>query len=185
MVPGETGERRAGLRGQLIDRLHDPLQLRMIVIGLIVGVGYLAVYTPLEERISQTLEKINHERKLGELAIKIEQLEGQCGKFVKLLPQQSDKKEWLQYILEGARRFPVTLTNVDVTASKQVGPYQAAVLRIEATGSYYDLDQLLRWFEANPRLLRVDTIDIGLVKGGDKPDKDLLVMQLTVLGLGG
>jgi Tfp pilus assembly protein PilO len=187
MLPAETGERRTDLRSQVIDRLHDPMQLRIVVIGLIIAIGYFAVYTPLEEQITITDRRITREQKLGVLANKIEQLEGECNKFSKLLSHQSDKKEWLQYVLEGVRKMPVTLTNIDVTGSTKIGPYNVVIFKIEATGSYYDLDLFLRWFENNPRLFRVDSIDISVIGSDDnkKKNKDLMVMQLVVLGLGG
>jgi Tfp pilus assembly protein PilO len=185
MASSEGGDRRSGVKGQLLERLHDPLQLRIVVLGFVLLIGYGAVYMPLDEKIVTTGKKIEQEKKLGNLADKLEQLQTQCGKFTKLLPQQTDKKEWLQYMLEGIRQFPmVTLTKLDSLPARAVGPYQAAVLQIEAIGSYYDLDMLLRWLEGNPRLLRVDAIAIS-TRGDAKQEKDIVAMRLTVLGLGG
>ena len=104
MAQTETGERRAGLKTQLIERLHDPLQLRILVIGVLLLVGYMGVYTPLSEQIAATTQKIRKEQKLAELANDLEQLQTQCNSFAKRLPQQADSKEWMPW-------FPRSIPN--------------------------------------------------------------------------
>lgn len=183
MVPPESGERRANLKNMLLERLHDPLQLRLLVLGTILLVGYMGVYTPLDDQITATAQKIARERKLAELAADLEQLQAQCNSFAKRLPQQADGKEWMQYMLDGIRSFPLKLTKLDNLATQRLGPCQMVALKIELEGSYYDLDQFLRWLEANPRLFRADEINITLAKSKD--NRDDMSMQLTVLGMAG
>ena len=105
---------------------------------------------------------------MAELADSLEQLQAQCSSFAKRLPQQADSKEWMQYMHEGIRGFPLKLSKLDCLTPKQIGPYQAVVLTIELEGSFFDLDQFLRWLESNPRLLRVDDISIALAKGNER-----------------
>ena len=183
MVPTESGERRANLKGILLERLHDPLQLRILVIGTIVLAGYAGVYTPLSDQIAAASQKIGRERKLAELANDLEQLQAQCNSFAKRLPQQADSKEWMQYVLEGIRGFPLKLSKLDSLPPQRVGPCLVVALKIELEGSYYELDQFLRWLESNPRLFRADEISIGLAKGKD--NRDNMIMQLTALGMAG
>jgi Tfp pilus assembly protein PilO len=199
MTPGPTGDRRGGLKAQLIDWLHEPLGLRIAVVGAILLAGYGGVYTPLSAQIGTMDRKITREQKLAVLAEKLEQLQMHCKQIEKWLPKQTDNKEWMQYMLDGIRKFPLKLVRLDFLAPRPVGPYQALVMRIEVEGSYFQLDQLLRWLETNPRLLRVDDINIGLAKqeqqsfgrtmGREKEKKeenrDNMVMGITVLGLGG
>ena len=189
MAPTETGERRADLKAQLLGRLHDPLQLRILLIGAVLLAGYAGVYTPLTAQIAETTTKLGRERKMAELANSLEQLQARCGSFAKRIPQQADSKEWLQYMHEGIRRFPLKPTKLDCLTPRQVGPYRAVVLTIALEGSFFDLDQFLRWLETNPRLLRVDEINIALAKSKEmskqkgEENKDDMVMQLTVLGM--
>ncbi|MGD0897141.1 MAG: type 4a pilus biogenesis protein PilO [Thermoguttaceae bacterium] len=183
MIPTDTGERRTDLKAQLLARLHDPLQLRICVIGVALLAGYVGIYMPLAARIAETTGKLARERKLGELADGLERLQVQCGSFAKRLPPQADSKEWMQYVYEGIRRLPLRLFKLDALAPRQVGPFQAIALQIEVEGTYFDLDQFLRWLESNPRLFRTDDIDLALAKGKD--NKDTLVMKLTVLGMAG
>jgi len=190
MAPTETGERRVDLKAQLLGRLHDPLQLRILLIGAVLLAGYIGVYTPLTAQIAETTIKLSQERKMAELANSLEQLQARCGSFAKRIPQQVDSKEWLQYMHEGIRRFPLKLTKLDCLTPRQVGPYRAVVLTIALEGSFFDLDQFLRWLESNPRLLRVDDISIALASSNERANmgsarnKDDMIMRLTVLGMG-
>ncbi len=188
MASTETGERRTDLKSQLLERLHDPLQLRILLIGVVLLAGYVGIYEPLSAQIAETKSNIGRERKRAELAAGLEQLQMRCDSFAKRIPQQADSKEWvwIQYMRKGIRRFPLKLTRLDCLTPVQVGPYRATVLMIGLEGSFFDLDQFLRWLESNPRLLRVDDISIALADGGTESvgNKDNMIMQLTVLGLG-
>jgi len=192
MASTEIGERRADVKSQLLERLHDPLQLRIVLIGLVLLVGYAGVYTPLTAQIAETTTKLTREQKMAELAANLEQLQARCNSFAKRIPQPADSKEWIwkQYMQEGIRRFPLKLTKLDYLAPRQVGPYKAAVMTIVVEGSFFDLDQFLRWLEASQRLFRVDDLSISLSNGSEKGstggtgNKDDMIMQLTVLGLG-
>ena len=191
MSTTETVERRAGLKAQLIERLHDPLQLRLCIVGLVMLAGYSAVYTPLNDRIVQMTNKIQSDQRLQDLAIDLERLQKQCGVFAKRLPENTDSNEWMQYVNEGILRFPVKLSKFNSLDPIPIGPYKAIVLRLELEGTYFDLDQFLRWLESNPRLFRVDDITLalskktGMSRGKGAQGKDDFVMQLTVLGLAG
>lgn len=195
MATPEAGERRNDVKAQLIERLHDPLQLRLILIGLVLLVGYFAVYSPLSVDIARTTKKLKRERTRAELGGSIEQLQAQCKSYNDRLTQQADSKEWMQYMLDGIRGFSLELCKLDCQPPKSFGPYQAVVFKIELRGSYYELDRYLRWLETNPRLFRTDQIGISLAKkakkgpkvGNDEAEanKDDMVMQLTVCGMAG
>jgi Tfp pilus assembly protein PilO len=191
MIPTETGERRAGLKAHLLERLHDPPQLRILVIGLVLAAGYGGVYMPLNTQISESTAKLNREKKLAELAAKLEQLQARQRSFEKWLPHQADTKEWMQYVYDGIRGFPLTMSKLNCLGPRQIGPYQVIVLQIELQGSLFDLDRFLRWLDSNPRLFRVDDINIALAnakkQGTNKAKQNLddMVMGITVLGMAG
>jgi type II secretory pathway component PulM len=194
MAATDNGERRADMKTQLMDRLHDPLQLRVILIGLVLAVGYFGIFTPLSENIAKTTKAIERERKLEVLADNIEQLQKQCDSYKNRLTHQADGKEWMQYILDGVRGFPLKLTKLDCVSTKKIGPYEAVVLQIDVEGTLFDLDQFLRWLETNQRMFRLDEISIDLVEGrktfrkaksDEEVNKDDMVMRLTVTGMAG
>ena len=196
MATLENGERRTDLKAQLLERLHDPLQLRLALIGLVLLVGYFAVYSPLSKDIARTTKMLKRERKREKLGSSIEQLQAQCKSYNNRLPQQADSKEWMQYLLDGIRGFSLELRKLDCEPPKSYGPYKAVVFKIELAGSFYELDRFLRWLETNPRLFRTDQINISLAEKAKKKgrqnsiedvevNKDDMVMQLTVCGMAG
>ena len=101
MIPSGSEERRSDLKSSLLERLHDPLQLRICVLIVVVAMGYFGVYVPLNGGISETTKKLQRDRKMLELAGSIEQLQKQFHQFESRVPLQADSKEWVQYVLEG------------------------------------------------------------------------------------
>ena len=181
MTATDSGDRRASLKAGLLERLHDPLQLRICVIAVVLLVGYGAVYQPLSDKIDETNRKLDRDKKLLDLAGSIEQLQEQYRCFEGRLPQQVDAKEWVQYVLEGIRRLPLKMSKFDCRPPQQLGPYQVVVLQIELEGSFFDLDKFLRWLESNQRLLRADDVTMAPARG----NKGNMVMRITVLGMTG
>jgi hypothetical protein len=179
MTPTESGDRRAGLKSNLLERLYDPLQLRICVMSAVLLLGYGAIYMPLNNQITETSKKLDRDKKLLDLAGRLEQLQQQYQTVAKRIPPQADSKEWVQYVLEGIRSFPLKLTKLDFREPKQVGPYRVVVLQVELEGSCFDMDRLLCWFESNRRLFRAD--EVRIIPARD--NKNILVLQLTVLGL--
>ncbi len=182
MTAAETADRRAsGWKAGLLERLHDPVQLRICVVAAVLLAGYGAVYMPLDARITETTGRLNRETNMVRLAARMEGLQKQCLAFENRLPRQTDAKEWVQYLLEGIRRLPLKMCAFDCREPKRVGPFKVIVFRIELEGTFFDLDKFLRWLELNPRMLRVDEISLGRLQG----DEGAMTMKLTVLGLSG
>jgi len=164
---------------KLLGRLNDPVQLRVFITAVMLGIGYFGICMPLSGRIDETSKKLNQERKRQRLAEDVRHLEQQVAKFELRLPEGTDSNEWVQYVLDGTREYPMKLASLDSDAPKRVGPYTAVVLRMEIEGDYRDLDSFLCWLEGNERLFRVDSARIAPARHS----LDTLVMQLTLLGL--
>jgi Tfp pilus assembly protein PilO len=163
---------------KLLERLRDPVQLRVFITVVMVLVGYLGIFMPLDGRIRETSRKLNETRKRQALASDIELLRAEVAKFQDRLPEDTDTNEWVQYVLAGSRRFPLRVNNLDSASPKRLGPYEAVTLHVELAGRFEDLDSFLHWLESNERLFRVDSAKIMPPRGG----KDELLMQLTLLG---
>ena len=129
MTPTESGDRRASLKASLLERLHDPLQLRICVMAVVLLAGYGAVYQPLSDKIDETTRKINRDKNLLDLAGSIEQLQGQYRSFEDRLPQQVDTKEWVQYVLEGIRRLPLKMLKLDCRPPRKSAPIRPSCCR--------------------------------------------------------
>jgi Tfp pilus assembly protein PilO len=178
--PDNSGD-NADLRSRLLARLHDPLQLRIVLTVLVVAVGYLGIYMPLSGEINETCRKLAAEEHRLELARSIEHLRQQFHNLEGRLTEQTDSKEWVNYVLEGIRALPLKLIALDCDAPRELGPYKAVVLRIELEGRFADLDAFLCWLESNQRLFRTDSMRLVPARAG----KDAQLMQLTVLGVMG
>ena len=146
-----------------------------------VLVGYAGIYYPLDSSIAETNAKLAKEQRRLDLARDLEHLREQFRNIKTRLPPKADSNEWVQYLLEGIRGFPVNLVALNAEPSKDVGPYKAVVLRIELEGPFRNVNALLRWLETNERLCRVDVIRIV----PHQKDHRLVKMQLTVLGVMG
>ena len=170
---------KANLKSRLLDRLRDPLQLRVFVMATVLLVAYVGMYAPMSGKIADATAEIDRQQTLCQLASDVEHLRIQYRGFAERLPKQSDSKEWVQYVLGGIRRFPLRLTGLDCDPVRDVGPYKAAVLRIDLEGGFFDIDALLRWLESNPRLLRIDSVNLVPTRG----NPGVLVARLTILGM--
>ena len=175
----ESEERRSDLKTKVIDQLHDPVRLRVCVLASILAIGYFAVYTPLQERISDLTKNLDRDRKKLALAARNDKLQAEYVVFNDRIPKVTDNKEWVQFMLDGIRKFPLRLTKLNCQDSKHVGPYRAVVMNIELEGRFFDMDAFIRWVELNERLLRIDEISMAPSHSGE----DQTVLRLTVLGL--
>jgi Tfp pilus assembly protein PilO len=169
-------------KSDLLKRLHDPIQLRLFITLVMLAVGYAGIYMPLAGRIEQSNRELGKARKRQALARDIEHLRAQVEKFESRLPEKSDTNEWIQYVFEGTRQFPVKLTKLDSAASRPLGSYEAVVLNLELEGQFHELDAFLRWVEANQRLFRVESSKLAPLRTAT--DYRLL-MNLTLLGANG
>jgi hypothetical protein len=173
-------EKKRG-RKSLLEQLRDPRRLRVFVAFVTLAVGYGGIYMPLHSDIQQTSRKLKAEQKRLELARDVERLRAQYRKFQQRLPGKTDPNEWVQYVLGGIRQLPVKLVNLDLEASRDIGPYKAIAMRIELEGTFGNLNGFLRWLEGNERLFRIDLVKL-------EPSRRLaggLLLQLTVLGMMG
>lgn len=167
--------------GKLLEQLHDPVRLRVLVTGLMLLVGYVGIYMPLSGRIEETTRKLNQQHKRHALAHDIGHLRAEVDKFQPRLPKKTDTNQWVQYLLDGIRKLPLKLITLDPDSPGRVGPYEAVVLHMKLEGGFHDLDAFLHWLEANQRLFRVDSAKIAPARG----ENGGLVLQLTVLGMKG
>ena len=82
----------------------------------------------------------------------------------------------MQYILDGLRKYPVKLRDMQSKPLRRVGPYHAVTLTMEIEGTYRRMKEFMEWLESSDWVLRVDSLRL------DKRPK-ALSMKITVLGL--
>lgn len=178
----DPGAKKPDLKAQLLERLHNPVQLRAAVTALVLLAGYAGIYLPLSSQITAASGRLTAAEKRLRLARDIEQLRAQCTSFKDRLRNKPDPREWLQYVLTGIETVPgLTQTAVRPKPPEAIGPYKAVTLEIGLEGSFGDLSAFLRWLETNERLFRVDALTITPNQAGNGS----LHMQLIVVGVMG
>jgi Tfp pilus assembly protein PilO len=165
----------------LVERLHDPVQLKVALTALMLALGYVAVYMPFSAQIAEISREFKQEQRQAGLTHEIEALQNEVDSFADRLPQKTDTNEWVQYVLGGVRQRPLKLVSLDPESTPNVGPYQALVLKIELEGDYGDLNAFLQWMATNQRLFRVNHMKIAPARD----ESGILNMQLTVMGVMG
>ena len=173
--------KRVAATSSLSQRLQDPVQLRMFFTGLVLLIGYGAIYVPLSESIAGESRMLAEQEKRHQLAVAIDHLEQQRVKVADRLPKETDTSQWMQYLLGGIRQWPVQLHSLDPKPQRRIGPFPVDEFQIELEGEFDHLDAFVHWIETNTRLLRIDRIKL-------KPSREnerRLVLSLTVLALNG
>jgi Tfp pilus assembly protein PilO len=183
MSATEGQDRRADNKmGSLLERLHNPTELRVFLLALVLGISYGSIYLPLNKTTASTARKLEDAKKRLKLAEEVENLHSQYSKVESRIPKNPDASEWIQFVLNGIRQSPVKLEAFNPDAPKAMGSYQVLGIKIKVSGSYADLDDLLHWLESNPRLFRVDSIKLS---AGGRDDDGAIRMELAILGVMG
>jgi Tfp pilus assembly protein PilO len=178
MIATEGQEHRAERKSQLSDQFRNPGRLRLCLTIAVLGIGYAAVYLPLDSSITAATSKRADSEKRLSLANDVEQLRKQFRLVEKRLPKQADMDEWAQYVLAAIRRSPLKMQSFSPGVMKPLGPYQMVYLSYRLSGSLADLDGFLHWLESNERLFRVESVNIvpESLDNGDEIDMDIAVL---------
>ncbi len=184
MSATEGRERRADKKDGLMERLHDPTQLRVVLMLIVLAIGYGAIFMPFDKVVADARRDLAQSEKLLKLAGEVDLLRKEYRLVETRLAKSTDSNEWMQYVLEKIRQSPLTLVSFNPGVVDSLGPYKVVTLKIKLSGAFGELDEFLCWIESNPRLFRVNNIALGAVRGKDKAT-GRVEMELTVLGLMG
>ncbi len=173
-----TAERERPRWEAWLERLHDPLRLRIGLTAVVLVIAYVGVYWPFSERIAEVDSQLARDEKRLATAHDIEQMQARYRQVAPRIPSSKDSHEFVEYVLRGIQeRSALRLVELKPEATTHVGPYQAAAVSLELEGSFRELSEFLRWLEVNPRLLRVDSVEIM------PRQKGCLSMHMRIVGL--
>ena len=113
---------------ELAESVRNPLRLRMVICGLALTIGYLAIYGPLSERIARASRKLKDVEKRESAARDSEILRAHVQRFKSRLGPDGDPNESIRYVLDGIRALPLQLVRFDSQGTFAVGPYEAVAL---------------------------------------------------------
>jgi Tfp pilus assembly protein PilO len=182
----EPKPKSRGLKVRLVAFCYKPMLFRAALTAVIVGAWYAGFAMPSTAEIDQTATKLAREQKRLGLAREVEELRKQVARYQKRLPVNSDPNEWVQYMLDGVRKFPtLRLVMLDTDGTKAVGPYNAILIKLNVEGPFRDVDAFVRWIEANPRLLRVDMLNMQPVRSANETASGRMGATMIVMGVMG
>ncbi|HWA98128.1 MAG TPA: type 4a pilus biogenesis protein PilO [Pirellulales bacterium] len=164
-----------------IVNLHDPMQLRVFLGTVVLAVAYFAFYGPLSSTLDSSHTEFDSQLQRYTVICDIERLRDQYKLFKDRLPTNTDTNQWVHYLLDGARQFPLKLITLDPDKVRDVGPYKAVVVRIDLEGELAEIDKFIAWLETNERLIRVDSVNIQPLRDKGRA----LMATLTIVGLMG
>lgn len=177
-----TAAKPGAMKIGVLKILHNPLQLRVLLMLAIFGGWYQGFYQPVSLGIDGAGQQTERGKKRLALATDVERLRIQVDKFKKRLPEKTDPNEWVQYMMDGVRKFPgLRQVLLDTDGEKELGPFKGIVIKLQVEGGFRDVDALLRWIESNPRLIRVDSIKLEPSKG----KRSMMDAHLVVIGVMG
>jgi Tfp pilus assembly protein PilO len=179
----DSQDRRGSQKNSLIERLHNPIELRFCLMAVVLGIGYATVYLPFDATIAGTTRKLNEAKKRLALADEVEVLRREYRAIQPRIPSNPDVSEWLQYVLSGLRQCPIRLDGFSPDLPKALGNYQVLTIKIKVSGSFADIDRFVYWLESNPRLFRVDSLKMS--SGGSKLGAGEIGADIIVVGVMG
>jgi Tfp pilus assembly protein PilO len=182
MAAMEGQERRTDKKNGLLERLHNPTELRFFLMAVVLGIGYVAIYMPLDKSIASTTKRLADAKKRLDLADEVDALRKQFRTVQSRIPEGGDTNEWMQYVLSGLRQTPLKLDSFNPVAPQALGTYQVLSLKMKVTGSFADVDRFIYWLEANPRLFRIDSLRMS-PGGGQNPGD--ISLDLAIVGVMG
>jgi hypothetical protein len=175
----------ASLRAALLDLLHRPARLSLVLYVVLAAVWYVAAYLPLRGGVDQAARRVAAERERLALAREVSHLRHEVERFQGHLPAPGDGNAWVHFLMGGVRQFPLRLVSLEPRPAVEVGPYQGVVFRVIVEGAYPDLGRFLRWLEGGPRLVRVEALQVAAQDGQGAGQAATSQMQVLVMGVDG
>lgn len=172
------GTERSGLPQVLLKQLSHPLKLRFALVAAIVVAWYMLFFSPLSEQVAATTERIARERKRAATAREVDRIKNALAPY-RGVAGSDDPSELIRQVMDRLRSSPIRLIDLKPMKPKELGPLLSLGLKLRLEGGYNDIDEFLRWVEAQKRALRVDAI--GLALGGKDPGQ--LTADLTLVAL--
>ena len=121
----EGQERRADKKSSLLERLHNPTEFRLLLMAVVLGIGYVAIYMPLNKTIAATTRKLADARKAAQPGRRSRtSCENSFSRFNREFRDNGDTNEWMQYVLGGLRQSPLKLESFNPGCRKALGTYQ-------------------------------------------------------------
>lgn len=141
--------------------VENPSRLKVVLSALFLAGWYFGIHAPLSGKIEERTTTIKAERDRLELAKLVDHLRNETARVSARIPDDSDGNEWIAFLMNQVRKFPLKLVSLDPRPPTEVGPYKVVSFRMAVEGKYMELERLLRSIETSPRILRVELAKIS------------------------
>jgi hypothetical protein len=139
-----------------LEQLEDPLQLKMVALGLVCLVGFFAVYRPLDDELTILRRQVSEQQSRAAMIGKIDSLRRSRDSFLKAIPPDADVNFWTQYLLAAVGSSGVSLRALESTVKKiKIGEMQAVYFKIDVSGDYNSIYRLVSAIEDGEWYARV------------------------------
>jgi hypothetical protein len=176
MNTGIDKEKMAHYKALAELHLGDPVKLRLATVGALLVLTIGLVYIPFSRDINNIKKLYSIEKERYDCITDCEKLQKQAELYEALIAEKSDTNEWVNFLLDGLRKFKVKLRGMESKQQRKVGPYRAAAFSMEIEGSYPQLETYVEWLESSDSLVRIDSMQFE-----KKPAA--LTMKILVLGV--
>jgi len=150
----------------------DPIQLRFVVSLLLLVVGYLAVASPLADRIAAARSDLKDARKTERLAEDVVHFTSQIDAISPRLTAAEDIIDWQNYVLHKLDEAGVQLHSFEPKKTEGKGAFKVVGMEVLIRGQNYEaMVDFVDRMEHGERIVRVEKVLI---------ERQVNSIQLTV-----
>ena len=168
------------IKPKVILFLQVPSRLRAIVIlGIgIMGIGIFGI--PLRMKMRALESELENQTTISELITGIQNMRATHTVYLKNLNSKGDINWWIEYVLNGSRKFEIKVREFKPNAPKvdaaQPGEFKGYLLGFRIVGDYVNVFKFVNWIESNRWSMRISRL---ILKRGDEvrtPDGKTVTM---------
>jgi hypothetical protein len=152
---------KSGLLDVVLKQLSHPLKLRIALSAGLIVAWQALLLGPLDDNVATTVTRIGAERKRAATAREIDRLKNSLKPYSDRIGAGEDVHELMRHVIAHIRSSPLHVVDLAPQKPKSLGPFSAVGLQLRLEGKYLDIDDFLRWVEAEKRLLRVDSVQLA------------------------
>jgi hypothetical protein len=135
---------------------QDPFKLRVTMLSIVVAVGLLGIYRPMNAEIAILRRDLKIAQERLTMIKEIDHLRSVRVKLLENFPERGEVNFWSEYLLGLIRQAGVHLRTLDSSLRKtKVGKLQGAYFDIEVSGRYDQIHSLISSIETSKYFARI------------------------------
>lgn len=146
---------------QVAEKLRDPFKMRMTVAGVMVAIMCFAINDPIHGRMKQSKHELNKLKTTVRTAEEVMLLRDRFAEVEGRIIVGESNDVVVSHLIDIVRSEKVELMRIDAQPPERLGPIQSVRVTIDVNGSFESLTQLLRRFDSDQYLIRVDSVAIS------------------------